>query len=262
VTTAIGASEWWCAGFLRRRVPGRSRSPWPQPLALAAAARPGRSRSPWPQPLALAAAARLRRSRKCHFLREQESPIRVSDIVEAESKAKTKKCLHPANSECRGPIVRAHTVQRALLEQIAHDGHVYGLKRNFAAIKNAGGKLVPSKLGLANASTFTGFCGAHDKAVFAPIEDGPIKPCPEHAFLLVYRTVCHELYAKQFASTMIPAIMQTDRNRTPTQQLALQRFLGQYASGVGIGLRDMLYHKEKYDRVLRTRISLEFERYL
>ena len=52
---------------------------------------------------------------------------------------------------------------------------------------------------------------------------------------------------------MIPTIKQADRNRTPTQQLALQRFIGQYASGVDIGLRDMLYHKEKYDRVLRTR---------
>jgi hypothetical protein len=35
--------------------PGRCRSPWPVPLALAGAARPGRCRSPWPVPLALVA---------------------------------------------------------------------------------------------------------------------------------------------------------------------------------------------------------------
>jgi len=188
--------------------------------------------------------------KKCHFGREQEDPLKVSDVVQAEKAAKKKTCSHPAKLQCKGPIVRAHTVQRALLEQIAQSGEVYGIKHGVAELRRAGGRLEMRKLGLSAASTFTGFCAHHDKATFAPIEDHPVEPTKFNALLLACRALSRELYAKQAALTLSPIIRQSDRGRTNEEQVAIQKFAGEFTAGIDVGLRDLAYHKGQYDKIL------------
>jgi len=191
--------------------------------------------------------------KRCHFLREQEAPLPVSSILEAERRARGRRCLHEADGTCRAAVIQAHTVQRALLEKIAVDGHVYGFTPGLGSFLNSDGNLVPTKVGLSKASTFTGFCGPHDKKIFAPIEDHPIFPTKEHAFLLSYRALCKELYAKLYVSKMGTTIKQLDRGRSQAEQKALQNFADGYLGGAATGRRDIEIHKRKYDKILKTR---------
>ena len=107
-----------------------------------------------------------------------------------------KECLHPeAPHGCDGNIVKAHTVQRkGALSLIADNGHVLtlGVDPN-----KAGDRLfVAQKVGIRNASTFTGFCGIHDKQLFSPIEDYPLQMIRRHVFLLAYRCISREYFGK------------------------------------------------------------------
>ncbi len=108
----------------------------------------------------------------------------------------TKECLHPiAPSDCRGGIVKAHTIQRrGALSEIASDGHVLTMEID-PDLKDG----IPIKVqrrGIRKASTFTGFCRKHDKELFAPIEDNHLQLTRRHMFLLAYRALSRERFAK------------------------------------------------------------------
>lgn len=101
-----------------------------------------------------------------------------------------KLCLAPNEMKpsCSGPIVAAHSVQRNGygLCMIAEAGHVLALTPD----RTGEPKMV--KIGVRNASTFTGFCGYHDTTIFAPIERSEFELEPEQVFLHLYRSFCRE----------------------------------------------------------------------
>lgn len=107
-----------------------------------------------------------------------------------------KECLHPlAPSDCKGEIVKAHTIQRkGALSTIATNGHV--LTVEFDPDLEDGRFAKVHKRGVRQASTFTGFCSKHDKELFAPIEDGRLQLNRRHMFLLAYRAMSRERFAK------------------------------------------------------------------
>jgi hypothetical protein len=87
------------------------------------------------------------------------------------------RCMVPdeLRDACSGNIVRAHTVSKSgSLSHIAKDGHIYAFKTSVQSIARVDGLLQPKMVGVNQASTFTGFCGKHDKDLFAPVEDAPI----------------------------------------------------------------------------------------
>ena len=103
-----------------------------------------------------------------------------------------KKCLHPnAPHECRGKIVKAHTVQKRFLLAISG-------KRNQVLSPQVVGRDFPPraamrKLGYRKASTYRTYCAYHDNMLFAPIEKRPMELTAHHAFLLAFRSISREM---------------------------------------------------------------------
>jgi hypothetical protein len=173
------------------------------------------------------------------------NPWEVDAIVR---KAYSKKyCLAPdaADSTCTGGIVKAHSVQGALLRKIARDGHVYRGTASMASLEKHQGHIAHELAGVNLASTFTGFCNLHDTEIFAPIENQSFTTGPEQCFLLGYRAVCRELFVKRAAVENAEWLVQN----VPAQNLT---FAKHNLIATNVGARDIEWHKDAYDRDLRV----------
>ena len=173
----------------------------------------------------------------------------IQESLEVLKRNEKKYCLHPqaSNEECDGQIIKAHTIQRnGGLSKIAQNGHVYLYEYDVAAALRGEEKHVHELVGLRNATTFTGFCGKHDNELFKPIEDVPFTATPEQCFLIGYRSLCRELYAKQRQYDLISYIKETIKDKDPY----IKRFYDSYEYGVAAGLKDILHYKSIYDSYL------------
>jgi len=97
---------------------------------------------------------------------------------------------------CSGKIVAAHSIQRGkILSAIAEgsEGKVYHLG---LMPTDDMAEMVPEfKLeGIKKFSTFSGFCGGHDKAIFQPIEDVPFIATAKQKNIYAYRAAAKELH--------------------------------------------------------------------
>ena len=72
------------------------------------------------------------------------------------------------------------------LRAIAEKGHVVSVKKGAFGIGRNEGQIIPVPDGIGNASTFPGFCNAHD-AIFGSAEQKTVTLGREVAFLLSYR---------------------------------------------------------------------------
>jgi hypothetical protein len=143
--------------------------------------------------------------KRCHLSREDAPSPNVGDFINAQRHSTPTLCFHPnaSSANCSGKIIKAHTVQRnGGLSQIAKDGHVYTAANDISSVIQNQGEITLKLTGLKTATTFTGFCNRHDTEIFKPIETVPFNPSSEHAFLLAYRVLCKELYAKMFHKNM------------------------------------------------------------
>lgn len=116
----------------------------------------------------------------------------VSDFFQV-AKARFEKCLEPTMS-CPEKAIRAHSIQNAkVFELIAEENHLYEMR---ARVKNGEMRCGFEKIGRNEASTFTGFCAAHDTSMFSPIDTKPFSiDDTEQLFLIAYRAVTRELHA-------------------------------------------------------------------
>ena len=180
--------------------------------------------------------------KRCHLGREKDEPVSVWDIRKLYNLRYSEKfCVHPlsGNNNCSGEIVRAHSIQRkGGLDTIASkDGFVYSFipdgvdlakhlqkkRDNKNASKDEDFVLVsPKRIGTRQASTFTGFCGKHDKSTFRPLEDFPYNNSPEQVFLLAYRAICRSYFMKSGNVKFFPQTEDLDRGHKPIQQLVMQ----------------------------------------
>jgi hypothetical protein len=188
----------------------------------------------------------------CHLNREKQNSPTQQEIYKAEKLLFNKRyCLHPEARSCIGDIIKAHTIQRnGGLSQIARNGHVYCFRPERLRTLKDGEFWSPDLIGLRIASTFTGFCGFHDNAVFEPIEKYPFQSNPQHTFLLGYRAISREYYLKRAQYQLMPTLLSLDKGKSETEQLELQEVGQLYGLGVEAGLRDLNYHKLEYDKVL------------
>jgi len=191
----------------------------------------------------------------CHLDRDKQNRITVQDAIKENKKAKERKCLHPeANKNVCNQIIKAHSIQRAnILEKISRKQHVYSFSSELGELIKNNGRLKPKLIGINDASTFTGFCNYHDTETFKPIEINQIDISNEHIFLISYRSLCKEIYAKQFQSNMIPLTKEGDKGLDFNSQLAFQEFLETYKKGVDAGLDDLLGSKKIYDNLLLSK---------
>ncbi|WOL30254.1 hypothetical protein [Pseudomonas fragi] len=116
--------------------------------------------------------------------------------------ASIKACLRGGDGQldCSGKIIHAHSIQRGkILASISDgggesEGKVYHL--GFAPAEDMQSMQPEFKLqGIKKFSTFTGFCGGHDKAIFQPIEDVAFTATAKQQDIYAYRAAAKELHS-------------------------------------------------------------------
>jgi hypothetical protein len=191
--------------------------------------------------------------KRCHLGREQMNETNPWNKAKEIEKARSlKMCLHPeaGAANCRGGIVRAHSVQESVLRMIAKNGHVYGSNLHTASLMKNGGNVSFTRIGVNDASTFTGMCGYHDDKTFTPLEKRAFTATPEQCFLLSYRAVCRELFVRRCRPGVIDVMRSMDQGRSPKDQADIQAYASAFAHGSQLGGDDLEWHKTHYDRVL------------
>jgi hypothetical protein len=193
-----------------------------------------------------------RKYKHCHLKRSKDDPVTIQEVLTQIKKSFGKKyCLHPRKSQCKGDIVKAHTIQRnGGLSQIARDGHIYNFGPSFPNLAKGKAWTEPEETGIGLASTFTGFCGFHDNKTFEPIENNPFQISEHHTFLLAYRALCQEIFKKRAMLELVTSSKGFDKGKTKTEQIWMQRYLKLWESSVAVGLRDGNNYKRHYDEAL------------
>ena len=192
--------------------------------------------------------------KRCHLDRDRESMLQPWEVDQRLRKCYgAKRCMVPADfrGSCSNDIVRAHTVPRsASLKRIAREGHVYAFVPSVQAFAVEGDMLTPELVGISRVSTFTGFCGHHDKELFAPVKDEPIVFSHKQCFLLGYRSMARETFLKEAQLESMGLLREADKGRDLEDQVAIQQFVATMGIGVAVGAKDALRHKEFYDKIL------------
>lgn len=109
------------------------------------------------------------------------------------------------------------------------------------------------RVGWRDASTFVGFCAEHDAALFEPIEREPFTGTPQQTFLVGYRSLCLEVFAKdRSAAGLARALDLADRGRPEEHQRTIQERLGTFRAGVLRGFNDNQLYKTEADAIIRA----------
>lgn len=107
-------------------------------------------------------------------------------------------CLAPG---CKNSAIKSHSQQKeGQLRAIARQGMVYALERNFYRSVRPDHVIGLTVIltGIAEASTFPGFCSHHDKELFSDLEDRPLtRNDPTQALLLFLRGITYEYAQKR-----------------------------------------------------------------
>lgn len=94
-------------------------------------------------------------------------------------------------------------------------------------------------IGINQASTFTGFCARHDAELFKELETKPFIASKAQLFLLAYRSMAKEIYAKRSAMRLIPLLRKGDVGKDAVEQVRLQSELFIHAQLQQQGLDDL-----------------------
>lgn len=190
----------------------------------------------------------------CHRDIESQPSVAAHTALQAlGSFRKNKKCSVPQSleHECSGGIINAHTVSKSSsLKAIARNGHVLELSVELKG--NMAPKIKLGKVGINNASTFSGFCAAHDKNLFSPIEDKPFNPESLHCFLITYRGISKELFSKDYGSKAFEFMKTLDRGKTLPYQVAIQGLSTLLGNNNDLTTSDLKYIKSKLEEMLSS----------
>jgi hypothetical protein len=108
-----------------------------------------------------------------------------------------KECFHYDKSQRSEQIIKAHSIQRQnrlfLLEEDVN-GNKQLCSLNGVRFLPETNLLNKPILGKKVASTFSGFCGFHNKTLFSPIEDHDFDDSEEHKFLHSYRSYAYSYH--------------------------------------------------------------------
>lgn len=110
------------------------------------------------------------------------------------------------------------------------------------------GRLTPQKTGINSASTYNGFCGPHDTALFRPIETNAVPLTPQTAFLSLFRAVAYENFSKRAEFACAEAMRVGDAGRSLHDQIDWQNFIAAWRAGIEIAIREIGAFKADLDR--------------
>jgi hypothetical protein len=192
----------------------------------------------------------------CHRERGTQERRNVHELLDAVHREQTKgNCAHPdaGAQTCSGRTTNAHTIQKeGGLRAISENGHVVSIKKGAFAIGKNAGQIVPTQEGIASASTFPGFCNAHD-AMFNPTELSTVTLGREVAFLLSYRAIVYEKFLKEAALRSIEFDRrEADKGRPFVEQALIQTRLYAQECATKLGLGDAARCKAAFDAAYRA----------
>ncbi len=110
---------------------------------------------------------------------------------------------------------------------------------------------MPKLVGINDASTFAGFCEAHDAELFRPLEVSPFLGTKEQLALLGFRAICRDLMAKRSALALNPFLKETgDRGLDVMRQVLWQRQMLEHEGGNSLALHDLEHAKDALERAI------------
>ncbi|MDR4505157.1 MAG: SEC-C domain-containing protein [Candidatus Scalindua sp.] len=207
-----------------------------------------------------------RKYKKCHLDRDKDEPNKPWEFIKSIKKSFSKKYCYAADchkGQCKGGIVKAHTVSISSLKRIAQNGHIYAFKvESFKNRSQHDGLLPPELLGINKASVFNGFCEYHDNELFKPLEDKPFIGDKEQCFLLAYRAQAREGFLKFCQADTLDFLRESDKGRSVEDQFDIQARHLNYSEAVIAGIRDAKYYKEKFDKILMAKDYSQIKAYI
>lgn len=149
-------------------------------------------------------------------------------------------CPDQLRSECTGPPINSHSIAKSLgLQDFAIRGHVYSLLHDFKTLKRTGGKAEIGASGINKTSIFPGFCSYHDTTLFSAIETQPFEHTEQQCAQLSYRAIARERYTKMLGIDVNDFLKGSDKGRSFSEQVAIQKFLGSYGTGLSLADADL-----------------------
>ena len=194
--------------------------------------------------------------KRCHLGRESQIQPGKQEVIENFYRVyENGHCLHPMASSdtCSDKIIQAHTIQRnGGLSKIARKGHVFSLLKHgsFFDKRKWESDSGPNRVGIGEASTFTGFCARHDDELFAPIEKMPFVGTSKQVALLGYRALCYELFMKRSDMRITELRRDSDKGQPLWYQKLTQESIFHYKSGLRRSIQEIEGSKGLYDQVL------------
>lgn len=177
-----------------------------------------------------------------------------------ESLSATKGCYFLG---CEKPTIRAHSISnKRLLLKLSKEGHVMYFNKN----SSDWGSLVET--GRGTASTFSGFCGDHDK-IFHPIdnEDYSTGNILQN-YLFAMRAAAKEFTTRRAMTHAVDKRMTTNKNQEfPLNPFALE-MMNDFQQGFDLGLQDQMltrgifidtYLKDKYNVIVTAALQINEE---
>lgn len=188
--------------------------------------------------------------KKCHG--DLSAPIAPPGQIDAQLRRLAPKveCLSPKSfhANCKGKVISSHTVSRSgSLGEIMENGHVYSYRVSVRSFDALQGLMKPVLTGWREASTFPGFCVFHDKNIFSPLEDESFTGSEEQCYLLAYRALAWEYYAK-LRATKSNGFRQAVAGGI--RSLAMQRAIDEFNKSGDLGLSDLTSRKSGMDAAL------------
>lgn len=202
--------------------------------------------------------------KKCHLGRASETPVSKAEALTfSKTNSQRKACYAPPSlhEECDKRIVQAHTLSKAssLMSIADASNHVIGVKMNLPSLLKNKGKLVPEKIGINQASTFTGFCAFHDRTFFSCIENEKFTKTDEQCFALMFRSLSKEIYAKEGGIRSSGFAKNADKGKILAEQFYIQEFISLHNSGLNAAMAELNELKAKLDRILISRQFSDIE---
>ena len=201
-----------------------------------------------------------RKFKYCHDGREKQEAFNFGEHQAKVTKLfSRKRCIYceATGSGLAGKVIKAHTIPRSgSLKKIAEQGHVLRFWPSAEMYKKSeqgtANPLVLQKIGISNASVFSGFCSLHDNKLFSPIEDAPFTASKQQCLLLGYRAVAREYYTKDAQLQDTDNIFELDKGRSIFEQVIIQSELRAYQASVAIGQTDISAQNRIYTQALVT----------
>ncbi len=189
--------------------------------------------------------------KKCHLNRDKQEPVSRGNAQGVLSLfSNVSRCSVPdrMKHECKTRIVKAHTLSKSnSLNSIANSGHVLGVKHGLSSLERNNGLVTLEKIGVNQASTFTGFCSFHDKELFSCVEDEPFRATKKQCMMLAYRPLMREVYVKEANYKVMEETRDFDKGRSFFEQLIWVKMANINIDGAKLSLADLNYIKGKIE---------------